>query len=251
MRRARRPGEIFVGTAGWSVPRAHEAHFPIEGSHLQRYGAVFPATEINSSFYRQHRQTTYQRWALSTPEPFQFSVKAPKTVTHAEFFESEPDLETFFSEIAGLGPKLGPILIQLPPKRSFDEAQAMRFLSAFRAHTEGGIVLEPRHPSWFGPQVDGLLSDLRIARVAADPPPAEGAAAPGGWPGLVYYRLHGSPDVYRSPYGEEKLKPIVQALLGGAEADAEVWCIFDNTTFYAATGDALTLMGLIRRPHGK
>ena len=238
----RRIGRIFIGTAGWSVPRAYEARFPVEGSHLRRYSSVFPAAEINSSFYRSHRKTTFDRWARSTPEHFRFSVKAPKAVTHAVSFEEEPDLDAFFAELAGLGSKCGPILIQLPPKRSFDEAEAIRLLSAFRARTDSDIALEPRHPSWFGEQVDNVLITLRIARVAADPPRRDGADRPGGWLGLVYYRLHGSPDVYRSSYGTQKLAPIAQMLERASKTGAEVWCIFDNTAFYAATADALDLL---------
>ncbi len=74
--------DIRIGTAGWSIPKEHAAAFPAEGSHLQRYAQVFGAVEINSSFYRPHRRTTYERWAASVPEAFRFAVKVPKTITH-------------------------------------------------------------------------------------------------------------------------------------------------------------------------
>jgi uncharacterized protein YecE (DUF72 family) len=72
---------IYVGTAGWSVPKEHAAAFPVEGSHLERYAQVFGAVEINSSFYRPHRRTTYERWAASVPETFQFAVKVPRATS--------------------------------------------------------------------------------------------------------------------------------------------------------------------------
>ena len=73
---------IRTGTAAWSIPKEHAAPFPVAGSHLERYGAVLNAVEINSSFYRPHRTTTYERWAASVPEDFRFAVKVPKAITH-------------------------------------------------------------------------------------------------------------------------------------------------------------------------
>ena len=75
---------IQVGCAGWSVPRATWPEFPDAGTHLQRYAARFNAVEINSSFYRPHQTATYARWAASVPDPFRFSVKLPKTITHQQ-----------------------------------------------------------------------------------------------------------------------------------------------------------------------
>jgi uncharacterized protein YecE (DUF72 family) len=238
-------GRVFIGTAGWSVPRIYKAHFPEAGSHLERYGAVFSAAEINSSFYRPHRKLTYERWAASTPEHFRFSVKAPKAITHAASLDTG-DVDAFLSETSGLGAKRGPILMQLPPKRAFIAAEAMFLLTAFRDRTDGGIVLEPRHASWFAPEVDDLLTALQIARVAADPRRAAGADRPGGWSGRAYYRLHGSPEIYRSSYEAGRLKGIARSLLDVAASGSEAWCIFDNTTSYAAAGDALALLGMTR-----
>jgi uncharacterized protein YecE (DUF72 family) len=154
-------------------------------------------------------------------------------------------LDAFFAEISGLGTKLGPILIQLPPKNVFDRDEAKRLLSDFRDRAAGGLVLEPRHASWFTAEADDLLLSLNMARVAADPPRAEGADLPGGWPGLIYYRLHGSPQIYRSPYGEERLKALARRLREAARAGTSTWCIFDNTTSYAAAGDALALLRIL------
>ena len=67
----------------WSIPKAYGVPFPPSGSHLERYGAVFNAVEINSSFYRPHRTATYERWAASVPEDFRFAVKVPKSATLA------------------------------------------------------------------------------------------------------------------------------------------------------------------------
>lgn len=232
----------LIGTAGWSLPRIHQPQFPAAGSHLERYSAVFPAVEINSSFYRPHRKVVYERWAASTPEAFRFSVKAPKSITHSDAEPRVAELDAFFSEIAGLGEKRGAVLVQLPPKRAFSAADSRALLGAFRDRTDADIVLEPRHASWFAPDADALLTELGIARVAADPPRAAGADRPGGWTGLAYYRLHGSPDIYRSAYGRKRLEPLADSLRATRAAGSQIWCIFDNTTLSAATDDALYLL---------
>jgi uncharacterized protein YecE (DUF72 family) len=119
---------------------------------------------------------------------------------------------------------------------------AEAFIVSLRRLWTGAVAWEPRHASWFGAEADALLVRHHIARVAADPPPAPGADGPGGWPGLVYFRLHGSPAKYRSSYDDGRLEGIAASL---AEADAPAWCIFDNTASSAATADALKLAKLM------
>jgi uncharacterized protein YecE (DUF72 family) len=235
-----------IGTAGWSIPKEQAALFPPAGSHLERYGAVLNAVEINSSFYRPHRKATYERWSAAVPDDFRFAVKIPKAITHERRLKDAGDLlDRFLSEAGGLGPKLGPLLVQLPPSLDFKDDVSEGFLRELRGRVGGGIVCEPRHPTWFTPDVENLLDDLRIARVAADPARVPGAGEPGGWRGLSYYRLHGSPRIYYSPYSPEALSGVADRLLRDAAAGAETWCIFDNTAAFAATGDALTTRSLI------
>jgi len=238
---------IRIGTAAWSIPKEHAAPFPVAGSHLERYAAVLNAVEINSSFYRPHRTATYERWAASVPDDFRFAVKVPKAITHERRLKDVGDLlDRFLSEAGGLGPKLGPLLVQMPPSLSFVPGVADAFLRELRSRVEGGIVCEPRHASWFTPEVESLLDGLRIARVAADPAPVSGADEPGGWRGLSYHRLHGSPKIYYSAYSAEYLAAISEVLANDAATGAETWCIFDNTAAFAATGDALATRRLVQ-----
>ncbi|HEX8693911.1 MAG TPA: DUF72 domain-containing protein [Longimicrobium sp.] len=233
---------VRVGCAGWTVPRDHAARFPGEGSHLERYARVFGAAEINSSFHRPHRRSTYERWAASTPLDFRFSVKLPKEITHKRKLvgAAEP-LERFLAEAGGLGEKLGPLLVQLPPSLAFDPTTAPGFFALLRGRCGGDVVLEPRHPSWFGAEPEALLAAQRVARVAADPAPVPEAAAPGGWAGLAYFRLHGSPRTYYSAYTPDFLDALAARLRPLSRA-GPAWCIFDNTAAGAAAGDALQLL---------
>jgi uncharacterized protein YecE (DUF72 family) len=230
---------VMVGTAAWSIPAQHAQGFPAEGSHLERYSRRFPAVEINSSFYRPHRSSTYQRWAATVPAHFRFAVKVPKEITHLRrLADVDGPLERFLAEAGALGEKLGPLLLQLPPSFAFDEQRVSAFLKRLRGRTQGDVVCEPRHRSWFTAEAERLLSGFRIARVAADPAVVPAAAEPGGWPGLAYHRLHGSPRMYRSPYALGDLNALGHRLSGAGGA---VWCIFDNTAEGWATHDALLL----------
>lgn len=214
--------------------------FPPGPSLLQRYAAVFPAVEINSSFYRPHRPATYARWAASVPDSFRFSVKLPRSVTHeGRLVATEPPLAEFLEEVGALGERLGVILVQLPPSLAFDCRVAGLFFDDLRGRYAGMVACEPRHLSWFDDEADALLRANRVARVAADPALVDEAGRPGGWTGLAYWRLHGSPRRYYSAYSAEELVRLAGEIGGVAD---EAWCIFDNTAAGAATGQALDLV---------
>jgi uncharacterized protein YecE (DUF72 family) len=224
---------VYVGTAGWALRAEHKALFGAGGSHLARYATRFNAVEINSSFYRPHRRSTYERWAAAVPDEFRFAVKVPRTLTHTARLKDVSLLEAFLQEATGLGGKLGPLLVQLPPSLVFEEGVAGKFFAALRERYAGSVACEPRHASWFGVTAESLLQEFRIARVAADPAPAAGAGRPGGWDGFAYIRWHGSPKIYYSDYSIAQLAELATQL------DPGDWCIFDNTALGAATPNAL------------
>ncbi|WP_240741042.1 DUF72 domain-containing protein [Deinococcus sp. Arct2-2] len=73
---------LYIGCPGWHIASAQRSRFGAGESVLQRYATRLNAAEINSSFYRPHRQSTYQRWADTVPDAFRFSVKLPRTINH-------------------------------------------------------------------------------------------------------------------------------------------------------------------------
>jgi uncharacterized protein YecE (DUF72 family) len=243
---------IHIGTAGWTLPKDHAPAFPPPGdaklTHLQRYAHRLHCVEINSSFHRPHLRKTWERWAATTPDNFRFSVKLPRTITHeAKLNNTGALLQTFLEQAAGLGPKLGPLLIQLPPSLAFDEPLAQDFLTTFRElyPAPSLAATEPRHASWFTPAADRLLRSFAIARVVADPPKGSPAAAtPGGAHHLHYYRLHGTPRTYYSPYTDSDLTHLAHTLQTTPPATT-LWVIFDNTALGHATANALHLSHLL------
>ncbi|HEY2049924.1 MAG TPA: DUF72 domain-containing protein [Caulobacteraceae bacterium] len=233
-----------IGTAGWSIPRALADRFPAGGSVLARYARVFNAVEINSTFYRAHRPATLERWADSVPPGFQFSVKVPRTISHeAALADCDRLVDDFLEQIDSLGERLGPLLLQLPPSLAFDPAPAARVCEKLAGDGQRLLCCEPRHASWFTPEVDAWLAARGVARVAADPPRHPEGGEPGGWRGLAYWRLHGSPRVYFSPYVPEALGALAARL--SRETAPIVWCVFDNTASGAATRDALALRAIV------
>lgn len=244
------PGSrIKVGCAGWSLPRALWPEFPAAGTHLQRYAARLNAVEINSSFYRPHQEATYARWAASVPDNFRFSVKLPKTITHQQrLVDCAGLLDTFLGQVNGLGERLGCLLVQLPPSLAFEAGTVTDFLRALRERHGGPVALEPRHASWFSAPANPLLDAWQVGRVLADPVVHEAGRIPGGFAGLVYVRLHGSPRMYYSAYDRAVLDALIIRLELAARSGANVWCLFDNTAEGAAVADALyTLQGLAVR----
>lgn len=237
-------GVIRLGCAGWSLPREQWPLFPQDGTHLHRYAQRLPACEINSSFYRPHRPATYLRWAQSVPEDFHFCVKLPKTISHERRLrDCAAELDAFLEQSRPLAERLGCLLLQLPPSLAYQPALATHFFEHLRARYRGPLAFEPRHASWL--QAEPLLQHLEIARVAADPSPIAAGDLPGGWAGLRYYRLHGSPVIYRSAYGEAYLRTLASRLLEEARRGITQWCIFDNTAEGAALADALRLQALL------
>ena len=231
---------IHIGTAGWSNPPQERMNRAAGLSHLQYYAERFNAVEINSSFYRPHKQSTYARWSESTPARFRFSVKVPGSVTHDCALRScRKELTQFLLEISGLGRKLGVILVQTPASLAFDARSVNRFFASLCCAGALPGRLRARHPSWFSPRAESTLARHGVARVAADPAKVSAAAEPGGAADLVYFRLHGSPRMYYSAYSCAYLRDL--RLKIRTRSGAEAWCIFDNTALHASWDNALQL----------
>lgn len=231
-----------IGTAGWSIASRYADRFPAAGFALERYAQRFSCVEINSSFYRSHRPSTWTRWAALVPEAFRFAVKVPRKMTHDQGLVDCDDLiAQLVEETAGMGGKLGVWLVQLPPRLAYEAGIAENFFARLAAATPTRVACEPRHPSWFEAGPDRMLAAHEVARVAADPARIKGAELPGGWRGLSYWRLHGSPNMYRSPYGAKRLDAYAGLIGRETRGPAPPWCIFDNTAGSAAMSDAFQL----------
>jgi uncharacterized protein YecE (DUF72 family) len=233
---------IRIGTAGWALPKALRVSHAASDSVLEQYAALFDAVEINSSFYKPHRRSTYERWRASVPESCRFAVKLSRVITHElGLVRTQGETAAFMESARGLEHKLAVLLVQLPPSGIFDESVAKAFFNGLRQETAARIVCEARNPTWFASEAAAVLEAYRITRVTADPVPQGCEFTVQAHPDFAYFRLHGAPRVYYSPYPIGRLQAVSRA----AGAAPETWCIFDNTAAGAAWTDATVLQRLI------
>ena len=241
-----RSRNFLVGCAGWSIPRQHAHLFGDGESMLARYATRFDLVEVNYSFYLAHQRKTWERWAGEVPARFRFTAKLPQEISHERALRGcVACVERFLGEVGGLGDKLACLLLQLPRSRPLEARVAKNFFAAFRRRYQGGLALEPRHPSWFEPAADELLGEFEVARVAADPALSAVAAQPGGTPVLRYWRWHGSPRMYYSDYPEAALRALATQLRVRAPRGTQRLVVFDNTAHAHATANAARLQELL------
>ncbi|MCW1978351.1 DUF72 domain-containing protein [Xanthomonas campestris] len=247
---------IRIGISGWRYARWRGTFYPTglaQRRELAYAGRCFPSVEINGSFYSLQRPESYQSWHDETPDDFVFAVKGPRFVTHMKRLrDCEQALANFFaSGVLRLGPKLGPILWQLPPTLRFDDAVLDAFLSSLPRDTEAAFALarkrdttlmhgrtalsidrkrplrhalEMRHPSFCDPSCMKLLRKHKVGVVVADTagkfPYLEDVTA-----NFVYLRLHGDAQLYASGYSDHALdrwgERIAAWAAGGEPSDAQ------------------------------
>lgn len=234
---------FLIGTAAWNIPSNMKSFFPSEGTHLERYARTFNAVEINSSFYKDHKHKVYQKWAASVPAKFRFSVKLSQYFTHeARLSDAGERLTDSLYNISGLGSKWGVLLIQTPASLDFKKPVAKKFFATLSKKCKIPVVFEPRHKSWITPKALELLEEFSVSKVLADPEPCR---APLEWRLRLesprYFRLHGTPQLYRSLYPDEFLRRLKTRLLSPLSKTENTWVIFDNSMFGHATQNALSL----------
>jgi len=156
---------VLVGTSGYSYKEWKGPFYPKElpaARFLGFYAARFKTVEINNTFYRMPTAKLIDGWASEVPEGFTFAIKAPQRITHfAKLKGADDTVATFLRTVAALGPRLGPLLFQLPPFMKKDVPLLAGFLAAVRqAGTEGvRIAFEFRHASWFDDETWTTLRD--------------------------------------------------------------------------------------------
>ena len=235
--------KIYIGTAGWALPPQVHDQFVGEGTNLEKYARFLNAAEINSSFYRDHKPETYRKWAASVTPDFRFAVKLNKYFTRdKKLTEAGDKLKETIDPILELEDKLGALLIQLPGKLEFNPKIAEKFFKELRHSYDGEVVLEPRSMSWVTRDAADILTSYSISKVLADPEPCRmPKRLRSQVEFMAYFRLHGSPEMYKSSYSPEILGRLAQQISNTYNSGSPVWCIFDNTTFGHALSNALDL----------
>jgi len=166
-------GKARIGTMGWSYDHWVGNFYPegtASGDFLAEYARHFDTVEVNSTFYRVPYRSTVEDWKEKTPEGFTFAAKIPRAVTHGtELGDDWGKMEVFLENISLLGDKLGPLLIQLPPKYKSDK---MKNLEDFLARLPHGhsYAVEFRDRDWLDASVYERLEKYGVALVLVDHP---------------------------------------------------------------------------------
>lgn len=236
--------QLRVGCSGWQYRHWRGVFYPADLAQarwFEFYARAFDTVEINNSFYRLPEASTFRRWRERAPRGFLFAVKASRYLTHMKKLKDpEPPLELFFSRARELGPALGPVLYQLPPRWPVNVDRLKVFLAALppgAAH-----VIEFRNASWYSPEVFRLLDSFRVALCLHDMPGSATDAEPAG--PFVYLRFHGSGARYGGGYSDEQLSRHASWIRSRLR-DRPVYAYFNNDVGGNAPRDAARLRAML------
>jgi uncharacterized protein YecE (DUF72 family) len=241
---------VRVGTSGWSYNHWANVLYPPgtpAARRLARYAETFDTVELNASFYRWPKDSTFARWRDQLPDGFTMSVKAHRGLTHYRRLGSpEPWIERFDGCWRELGDRAGVLLIQLRPDQQCDEISMAR-LDAFlnRIPASIPVAVELRHPSWNEPDVYQLLEHRRAAYVVMSGPGLP--CVPRATTGLVYVRMHGPPEdpMYTGSYSHDELRRWADRVAQWDSDAKDVWMYFNNDLGGNAVRNALALRELL------
>jgi uncharacterized protein YecE (DUF72 family) len=235
--------KIYIGCSGFHYKEWKEVFYP-EGlpqtRWFQFYCEHFNTLELNVTFYKFPTEKTLQKWFISSPEGFKFSVKVPKAITHfKKFNDCERMLSDFYNSCqSGLQQKLGCILFQSPPQLIYSPELLEKIIANVNPAFKN--VLEFRHASWWNAVVFQQLKKHKITFSGISYPKLPDEAIKTN-PAL-YYRFHGVPVLYKSAYSLAFLENI-KAMIVKQKAK-EAWIYFNNTWGTAAIENAKFLMDI-------
>jgi uncharacterized protein YecE (DUF72 family) len=245
----RRRAAIRIGCSGWQYTHWRGDFYPAglpAARWFAHYALTFDTVEINNSFYRLPPPETFAKWRGQAPAGFVYAVKASRFLTHMKKLK-DPDapLELFFDNVRHLGPSLGPVLYQLPPRWGLNLERLAGFLRALPRRIEGPSgsrrvrhAIEFREPGWYDDRVFALLRRHNVALCLHDMPgSATGQMQVGPF---VYVRFHGATK-YAGRYGDERLDEWADWLAGRAAEGMDVFAYFNNDVGGHAPRDAMRL----------
>ncbi|MEV0980273.1 DUF72 domain-containing protein [Streptomyces sp. NPDC049915] len=230
---------LFVGTSGWQYRDWRGVLYPSglpQRLWLEEYTGAFATVEVNNAFYRLPARETFEAWAARVPADFVVAVKASRYLTHIKRLkEPEEPVDRLMSRAAGLGDRLGPVLLQLPPTLRCDPALLDACLACFPAGTR--VAVEPRHESWWTPEVRAVLESRGAALCWADvlARPVTPLWRTTGW---GYVRFHQGRAAAWPHYGRRSLETWVDRIATTWTDDHDVYAYFNNDPNAAAVGDA-------------
>jgi uncharacterized protein YecE (DUF72 family) len=240
--RSKAPKKLWIGCSGWNYRHWRESVYP-KGlpakRWLEHYASLFDTVEVNNTFYRLPSVAAVAGWAEHTPRDFLFTVKASRYLTHMKrLTDMGAGVERFYERIEPLrdAHKLGPVLWQLPGNFHRDDE---RLAAALEQLPPGRHCFEFRHPSWFQPEVYGILSERAVALVIGDHPerPFQTHELTADW---TFIRFHYGHRGRNGNYSESELATWKRRI-GSWRSKVEVFAYFNNDWNAYAVKNALFL----------
>jgi uncharacterized protein YecE (DUF72 family) len=241
-------GKVWIGTSGWTYDGWRGPFYPEDVPKkrwLEWYAGQFATTEINGSFYRTPSLEAVEAWREQTPDNFLFAWKASKFITHWKRLsdKSVNSIELMESRLKVLGPKVGPVLFQLPARFKADRERLASFLKLLSKKYL--YAFEFRDASWYDDEILALLRKRNVALCLSDhrdaPTPWEVTAS------HVYIRGHGPTGEYKDRYPLKTLRAWAESILKWKRQGRMVFCYFDNDQKSAAPKDANRLVQLLAK----
>lgn len=237
-------GRLYIGTSGYSYLHWKGCFYPEDlpsSRWLSYYAQFFNAVELNVTFYRRPRKSTYEKWYRETPENFSFVLKAPRTITHFSRLEvTDQQIKEFFEDISTLKEKAACVLWQLPPQMKFDGALLKNFLNKLKKLTPENLrhAFEFRNQAFYSKPCYEILKNYNVAFVCA-----HSARYPCKFVDTAdfsYFRFHGPGSLYNSSYSDEQLNDWAQIIKKVLEKKP-VFVFFNNDFSGFAVNNALYL----------
>jgi uncharacterized protein YecE (DUF72 family) len=227
-------GTCYVGTSGWSYAHWAKGRFYPkglkQGEWLSFLAARYATVEINSSFYRLPKPEFVARWRSVTPRRFRFAVKLWRRITHERRLAGcESELADFLKVTGELGPKRGPVLVQLPPSLRKDTDRLGTFLAVLKktaGRTRWKVAVEFRNREWLSDEVGALLSRHQAALCLSDLPRCP-VTEPNDAP-FVYVRRHGPGGGYRGCYALEHIRADAERVGHWLAGGKDVYVYYNN-----------------------
>ena len=250
---------LLVGTSGWQYRDWRGEFYPVGlpvARWLEHYATQFPTVENNGTFYRLAATDTFVQWQARTPPGFVMAIKASRYLTHVRRLrEPAEPVARLLTAAAGLGDRLGPILLQLPPNLQADPATLARCLEQFASEFArratavgcgGRVCVEFRHPSWLTEEVQSILVQHNAALCWSDRlgRPLGPLWRTAGW---GYLRLHEGAAQPWPRYGRQSLQSWMRRIADTFPPEADVFAFFNNDQLGAAPADAAALADLADR----
>ncbi|MET1051203.1 MAG: DUF72 domain-containing protein [Mycetocola sp.] len=234
---------VWIGTSGWSYDHWENVLYP-EGlprwHRLAYYVSRFDTVELNASFYRWPKTSSFASWRRRLPSGFRLTVKAPRGLTHGKkLYAPEGWIDRIAAGWHELGDKRAVLLVQLPPGMARDDARLDFFLS--RLPDWIPVAVEFRHESWHCDDVFRLLESHGAAYCVmsgARLPCILRVTAP-----FAYVRMHG-PDteyLYGGSYSDDDLRWWADRIREWREGGTDVYVYFNNDGDGNAVRNAQTL----------